>query len=94
MGFDWAGFLTKLPAVVTGIVSIVGHVKGASHADKVDASVQAILDSASLVNYTVGKDVLNDDHIKALLTAVVDAEHAVLAARQALRDGIVNKAQA
>lgn len=86
---NWLAFVTKLPAVVAGIVKIISNVKSASPADKGTAVIAAISDSEALAEFAAGHAVLNDAAVQGLLKAVVDAETALTDARAALKAGIL-----
>jgi hypothetical protein len=91
---DYLKYVAKLPAVVAGITGIVNLVRNASDADKKDAIRAATLASVSLAEFAVEKDVLNDQTIMKLVDALIDAEAAVIKARTALKEGILNKTKA
>lgn len=84
-------FVAKLPLVVFGLVGIVNKVKGADKSAKVDAVLLAVPESLSLAEFAVGKDLLNDSEVAAFLKALVDAEHAVAEAKDALKAVLVRK---
>lgn len=88
---NWVSFATKVPMVIAGVVKIIGKVKGASKADKVDAAIEAIMDSVALSEFVIEKDALNDANIKTLLATVVKIEHDLEEARAALKAGLLNK---
>jgi hypothetical protein len=88
---DWSKFLVRLPAVIVGTVGIVERVKGASDENKKEAVLGAVLESVSLTEFTMGKDLLNDEQIFKLVSAVVDAEMAVVKAKELLKAGILAK---
>jgi len=84
-------FLTKLPAIIIGTMRIVDGVKNATGADKKAAVLAAIPDSVALAEFVVERDLLNDEKVKELLSAAVDAQHAANKAWDALRDVVVKK---
>jgi hypothetical protein len=88
---NWAKYLVKLPLVISGVSSIVSLVKGASEDEKKEAIKAAVLSSVSLAEYATEKDLLNDASIAKLFSAVVEAELAVVKAREALKQGILTK---
>ncbi len=90
---DYLKFAAKLPLVVAGISGIVNMVKGASDSDKKEAIRAAVESSVSLAEFVSEKDLLKDDKIQVLFSAYLDAEAAVNKARQALKEGIVNRAK-
>ena len=87
---NWTGFLLKLPAVIGGIVGIVQKVK-ASGPDKKAAVLAALPESIALAEFAAGRDLLNDPAVAQLVSAVVDAEAALLKAREALKTGLLAK---
>ena len=87
-----AGFLLKLPAVITGITAIVSHVKSAPKNEKVDAVLAAVPDSTALAEFAIDRDLFDDEKVKAAVQAVVVAEHALLDARAALKAIVLQKA--
>ena len=89
---NWIILASKLPLVVSGLMNIVNKVKGASGDDKKAAVLAAIPESVSLAEFAAGKDFMNDDNIKKLLSAYIDAEAAAMKAREALKAGLLNKA--
>lgn len=89
---DWMKYAFKLPAVVSGVTGIINLVRGASHEDKKAAIVAAVQSSVALAEFAAGHDLVKDDAINRLIEAVIDAEAAVLRAREALKDAIVAKA--
>ena len=84
-------YAAKVPQVLTGLRIIIGRVKGASPDAKKDAILESLKDSVSLAEFAADKDFLNDPAIESLVKAVLDAEDALQAAREALKEGIVNK---
>lgn len=90
---NWIKLAVKLPMVASGIYDIVAKIKGATHEQKKDAVIEAIPSSISLAEFTVDKDFLNDAAISKLLSALLDAEAIVAKAREAFKDGILNKAK-
>lgn len=88
---DIFGFLAKLPVVIGGVTAIISKVKSATKDDKVQAVVDAVSESVALAEFGVGQDLFNDDTIKALMAQVVSIEHDLVAAREALKAGILAK---
>ncbi len=86
---DWAQYILKVPAVVAGITGIINMVKGASDKDKKEAVMAAVMTSVSLAEYVASKDLLKDEQISKLMSSVVEAEMAVLKARDALKEGLL-----
>jgi hypothetical protein len=91
--FDVVKFVSKLLPVVEGISKIVHRVKDAPKADKVEAILNSVPESIALAEFAAGKDLLNDAEVAKLLAALVEAEHAVADARDALKNAIVAKAK-
>lgn len=87
---NWIGFALKLPAVIGGIVGIVQKVK-ASGADKKAAVIAALPESIALAEFAAGRDLLNDPAVAELVSALIDAEAAVVKAREALKAGLLAK---
>ena len=87
---SWVQFLIKLPVVIGGIVGIIEKVK-ASGPDKKAAVLDALPESVALAEFTLGRDLLNDPAIRPAIEAVVDAEAALLKARQALKAVLLTK---
>lgn len=87
---NWLAFALKLPAVIGGIVGIVERVK-ASGTDKKAAVIAALPDSIALAEFAAGRDLLNDPAVAQLVSALVDAEAAVVKARAALKAGLLAK---
>ena len=87
---NWMAFALKLPAVIGGIVGIVEKVK-ASGADKKAAVIAALPDSIALAEFAAGRDVFNDPAVAKLRDALIDAEAAVVKAREALKAGLLAK---
>ena len=88
---DWVAFATKLPLVVQGAVKVAQAIKDAKGHEKKDAVLKAIPESVELAEYAVGKDLLKDDAIAALIHSYIDAEAAALKARDTLKAGILAK---
>ena len=91
MKINWIGVALKLPSLIQGAVSIVEHVKNAKGSEKKQAVVDSIPGAIELVEFGVGRDLLNDPAIMQLVSAVIDAEAAALKARNALKDGLLAK---
>ena len=87
---NWLAFALKLPAVIGGIVGIVQKVK-ASGADKKAAVIAALPESVALAEFAAGRDLLNDPAVAELVNALIDAEAAVVKAREALKAGLLAK---
>ena len=87
---NWMAFALKLPAVIGGIVGIVEKVK-ASGADKKAAVIAALPDSIALAEFGAGRDVFNDPAVAKLRDSLIDAEAAVVKAREALKAGLLAK---
>lgn len=90
---NWMAFALKLPAVIGGIVGIVEKVKASGGAKKA-AVLAAVPESVALAEFAAGRDLLNDPAVAELVSAVIDAEAAVLKAREALRAGLLAKTPA
>ena len=88
---DWVAFAFKLPQIIQGAVAVVDHIKGAKGADKKQAVLDSIPAGVALTDYAAGRDILNDAAIATLVSVYVDAEAAVLKARNALKAGILAK---
>ena len=86
----WVQFLIKLPAVIGGIVGIIDKVK-ASGADKKAAVLAALPESVALAEFISGRDLLNDPAIQPAIDAVIEAEVALLKARNALKAVLLAK---
>ena len=88
---NWPAFAMKVPGIIHMAVQIVDHFKAAG-SDKKKAVMESIPTSIELAEFAAGKDLINDTVIQQLISAAVDAEAAALKARDALRQGILNKA--
>jgi hypothetical protein len=89
---DILGFALKLPAVIGGVMGIVSKVKDAPKEAKVQAVIDSIPDSVALAEFSVGKDLLNDDAVKAAIEKVATLRHDLIEAEAALKAVIVKKA--
>lgn len=83
----------KLPSIIAGAVSIQDNVKKAGK-DKFTAVASQVDEAADLIEYAAGKDLFLNENLAALRDAAIEAEVAALKARNALRQGILNHAQA
>ena len=90
----------KLPAVISGLMAIVERVKGAKGGEKKAAVLDSIPASVSLIELGLNRDLLNDDEVKHAIDAFIEAEHAVMKAkdaaekvREALKAIVVRKQQ-
>ena len=84
---------TKLPGIIAGAVHLVDGVKGLNGADKKKQVLEKVVpDAIEMIEAGAGKDLFNDPAIMQLMSAYNDAEAAVLKAKDALRQGILNKA--
>jgi hypothetical protein len=90
---DVIGLAAKIPMVVAGIMGIVSKVKTADKGAKVDAVLDAIPDSVALAEFGVGRDLLNDEAVRAALTKVAALEHDLIEARNALKAVITSSAK-
>jgi len=77
-----AEFVTKLPAVIMGIMAIVERVRNAKGAEKHRAVVEALPESAALAEFATGRDLFNDETLAALRDEFIAAEALVLNARR------------
>lgn len=84
---DWFLLATKLPLVISGIMSIVDRIK-APGAEKKAAVLAAIPESVALAELLAGKDLVNDEALAQLISAYIDAEAVALKAKAALQAGI------
>ena len=82
-------FVQVLPQIIRGSVAIVDHIKGGSNKKK--AVLEAIPAGLALAELGAGKDLLKDEAIAALVSDYIDAEAAVLHAKQVLQAGILAK---
>jgi hypothetical protein len=85
---NWVLFVTKVPSVVQGLVHLYSKVKAAG-ADKKAALLSVLPDSMELAEFAVGKDLFNDPEVMKLVSALIDAEAAVLKAREAVKAGLL-----
>ena len=84
---------TKLPGIIAGAVHLVDDLKGFKGSDKKKQVIEKIIPEAlDMIEAGAGKDLFNDPAIAQLISAYNDAEAAVLKARNALQQGILNKA--
>lgn len=88
---NWGAFALKVPALVMGAVEIAERIRDAKGRDKKAAVEQSIPNAIELIEFAAERDVLNDEAIKTLISASIDAEAAALKAREALRLGILAK---
>lgn len=88
---NWLAFAMKVPALISGGVQVVQHIKNAKGSEKKQAVVDSIPQSMELVEFAAGRDILNDPAIQQLVSAAIDAEAAALKAREALKMGILAK---
>ncbi len=86
---NWANFVLKLPILIQGAVQVVEFVKGAKGSDKKAAVIAAIPQGIDLAEFAVGHDIINNATVASLISDYIDAEAAVLKARNALKDGIL-----
>ncbi len=87
---NWLDIALKLPGIVAGAVKIADKFK-VPGVDKKAAVIDSIPESEQLIEYALSKDVFNDPAIASLVSALVDAEAAVLKARNALKAGLLAK---
>lgn len=85
---NWALFATKLPSVVQALVHLYGKVKVAGP-DKKAALLDILPGSMELAEFAAGKDIFNDPEVMKLISALIDAEAAVLKAREAVKAGLL-----
>jgi hypothetical protein len=89
---DILGFALKLPAVIGGVMGIVSKVKDAPKDAKVQAVIDSIPDSVALAEFSVGKDLLNDEAVKTAIEKVAALRHDLIEAEAALKAILVKKA--
>lgn len=92
--------LTKIGMVVMRVVGLipafvaaVDKIKDAKGSEKKKAVIDSIDDFLAMAEAGIGKDVFNDPAILQLRDAVIEAEVALLRARDAYKLGLVNRAQ-
>jgi hypothetical protein len=89
---NWLLFATKVPLVVTAIMQTVQAISQAgTGAKKKEAVLAAVPESVQLAEFAIGRDLLNDDAVRDLLSAYIDAEKAAMKAKAALQAGILAK---
>jgi len=92
---DFGKLAGKLMVIIPSLVHIVEQIRGAGNGRaKKEEVVRKIPELIELGEFAVDRDFLNDANVIELVSALVDAEAAVLKARAALRAGLVNKPQA
>ena len=91
MKINWGALAMKLPVIISTMVGVVNHIKGAKGSEKKQAVLDAIPSSLELIEFAAGKNILNDPAILQLVGAAIDAEAAALKARDALRLGLLTR---
>jgi hypothetical protein len=90
---DLVGLIGRIVAAVPQAVQTVEHIKAAKGRRK-EAVVEAIPGIIGQVEYVANKDLLNDPAVIALRDALLEAEVAVMHARDAYKAGLLAKAAA
>lgn len=88
---DWLTFATKVPTIIFGAMQVVQKIKGASGPEKKAAVIASIPESIELTEFAIGRDLLNDPAVLALVGAYIDAEKVAMKARDALKAGLLAK---
>jgi hypothetical protein len=74
----WVEFALKLPALLSGAILIVQHVKSATGPEKQQAVVDAVQDGLVLTEFAADKDLLNDADVVKAVKAFIDAKVALM----------------
>ncbi len=92
---NWQIFVERVPDIIKGSVAIAKMFKKSGAEKKQDVFhrvIDAVPEGVVIAESVSGKDVFNDENIKALLDAAVEAEYAAQKARAALQAGLLTKA--
>lgn len=73
----WTALAFKLPAIISGAVAIVNHVRKASGAEKERAVLDSIPSALALTEFAANKDLVNDAEVLAAAKAFIAAEVAL-----------------
>jgi hypothetical protein len=90
---DFFSIFQKLVVLVPAVVNIVEKIRGAGNGAAKKAEVIAqIPEVLRLTEYAADKDLFNEPAIAHLVDALLEAEVAAMKAREALKQGLLNKA--
>lgn len=92
MKIDIGKLVNKLLVIIPTLVRVIETIRGAGNGQaKKEEVIRQLPELISLGEFAFDRDLLNDANVMELVSALIDAEKAVLKAREALRAGIVNK---